>query len=319
MEQRITNRLLAYLVIATCTFSCTRSRSETLERAHNPPRAVVSVARAGSASANASPAVAAPTPASPTVSAAPLQASAEPSAFPPAPASNSTIVARAKVVSKVRKIARPQYGAGLIRYPQVAVKDPNAARAINDSIAQIIADNYDPTEEPVGLIGMSFVVNHNDDDLLSLTFELEANGAYPTIWHEHRCYLLSTGERVTSKSAFVRQKTSLLLAKLDAMLKSEIDMARRGKLPKLGPECADAMPPEAHFQASSLEAMQVRSTGLLFHFDYGFPHVERACEPPGEFFLSYSELAPFLLPDGPLARVALGAQNRAAPRLRTAK
>ncbi len=214
---------------------------------------------------------------------------------------------RATIVTKVQKIAHPQYGPGVIRYPAVRAASEQATRAINRSLAQIREDNYDPREDPQSLTGMTFRVNHNGDGILSLTIRIESSGAYPIAWLEHRCYVIATGERILAKTLFDPAKLAALVARLDGELQKEIELAREGKLPKLDPACRDS-PLAGHFSVEHLESFKVGLAGITFFYPYDLPHAAQACEPPGHFFLSYGQLVPFLLSDGPLAGVI-----RAAP------
>jgi hypothetical protein len=51
-----------------------------------------------------------------------------------------------------------------------------------------------------------------------------------------------------------------------------------------------------------LSEFSIAAKGITFHYDYGFPHVIAAAEPPGEYFLNWSELRPFVKSGGLLAR-----------------
>ncbi len=215
---------------------------------------------------------------------------------------------RATIIPKTQQIAHLQYG-GIIRYPLVRVPSPKATRAINESLARIRQDNYDPEEDPQTLTGMDFSVNHNGEDVLSLTILIDSSGAYPVRWYEYRSYLLTTGERILPKALFHPAKMGALVKRLDAELEQEIALARRGKLPRLDPACRDT-PLEGHFQVEHLQDFAIQSAGITFYYPYDLPHALKACEPPGRFFLSYAELGPFMPPDGPLAKLIRAARSQ---------
>jgi hypothetical protein len=206
---------------------------------------------------------------------------------------------RATIVARTEPIAHPQYGDGVMVYPEVRVASSDATRAINDSLTKIRASVYDPTEDPQTLIAMTFRVDHNGNGVLALTLEFQANGAYPSGWAERHCYRLGTGEEVVAKTLFDPAKLDALVARLEAALQQEVGQVRRAELPGMDPACKDAALQE-HFQADDLGQLQVGATGITFFHDYGLPHALLACQPPGAFPLSYSELCGFLLPDGPL-------------------
>lgn len=210
--------------------------------------------------------------------------------------------ARARLVPKVQKITHPLYGPGLIRYPEASVASPEATRAINDSLAQIVADNYDPSEDLVGLNRMDYSVAHNGNGILSLTIDIDWNGAYPSSWSEYHCYWLRTGEELTAAAIVAPAKLQGLLSKLDVPLQKELEQTLQSV--RLNPEAQDVPLDryvKGHFTVDNLKSFSVGSTGVTFFYTYNVPHVWKYYEPPGTFFLSYAELEPFLLPDGPLA------------------
>ena len=53
-----------------------------------------------------------------------------------------------------------------------------------------------------------------------------------------------------------------------------------------------------------LDEMEIDENGVLFHHDYGFPHIALALQPDGEFFLTWKELKPYIKKGGLLAAVA---------------
>ena len=59
---------------------------------------------------------------------------------------------------------------------------------------------------------------------------------------------------------------------------------------------------ERKFVAKELNHFSVNEQGVTFYYDYDFPHVAKALEPNGEFFVSYADLKPFIKRDGLLAR-----------------
>ena len=219
---------------------------------------------------------------------------------------------RARIVTRIQKIAHPQpMGSRIIRYPEVIIANKNAMRAINDSIGRLRDKYYNPSETPAEVIGMTFHVNHNGENIVSLTLEIDWNGPYPTGWDEYCCYLLTTGEEVTARTILDSAKTKALLSRLDVMLQAELNLARQGKLPDIDSECDGVLPETAHFKVEDLKKIQVRSEGINFYYSYMIPIYARVCKPPGEFFLSYPDLSEFMLPDSPLAGVVRAAQAHA--------
>ena len=59
---------------------------------------------------------------------------------------------------------------------------------------------------------------------------------------------------------------------------------------------------ERTFTADDLEGFSVGDDGVTFTFDYGFPHVVKALEPDGKYFMTWNELRPFIKRGGLLGR-----------------
>ena len=54
------------------------------------------------------------------------------------------------------------------------------------------------------------------------------------------------------------------------------------------------------FTLENLDNFSVDPKGITFLYDAGYPHAIQAFEPVGRYFFSYSELKPYIKPDGPL-------------------
>lgn len=247
--------------------------------------------------------------------AVPMSTSVSPN--PSAAASAATHAAapshvRAKIVEKVQRMARPLSGKGLLRYPEVTAMTPEASWVINDSITRLRTSYYDPTdpadaESP--LVSMRFTVNHNGHGILSLTFETEWNGAYPSGGIAHRCYWLPTGEELVATRQMDERKLDSLVAALDARLKDEIASTR--KKHQADPDWENVKDSfDVHFSRDNLKTFRVGSGGITFYFEYALAHAWKSMEPPGKFYLSFVELEAYLLEDGPLAGVLRAAKSR---------
>jgi hypothetical protein len=227
-----------------------------------------------------------------------------------APSSTSaTPSARATVTTKVYKIAHPQYGPGKFSFPVVRAPSEAATRAIGEALKKIKNTIYDVEDRPQSLTDMSFKVKHNGDNILSLSLDVDSMGAYPELWSEHHAFLLTTGEELTAKMIFEPAKLEALAARVDIELQKEIARSRRGELPGEIPECKDT-PIERTFSVEDLQSFYIDLKGITFNYVYAFPHAGHACEPPGQLFLSFVDLGPFLRNDGPLSGIVKAAPPR---------
>ena len=56
------------------------------------------------------------------------------------------------------------------------------------------------------------------------------------------------------------------------------------------------------FTAENFNEFSVSDKGATILYDAGFPHVIQALEPEGRYFFTWTQLKPFIRPDGLLAR-----------------
>ena len=215
--------------------------------------------------------------------------------------------AQATVTTKVYKIKHPQYGPGVFRFPVVQAASPVATRAINRALKKVRDNIYDAEDDPSSLITMTFAVSQNGDNVLSLSLEVDAMGAYPTRWSEHHSFLLSTGEALTVQKIFEPAKMRALASRVNAELQKEIGRAKRGELPGKDPECKQ-MAISGTVGVKDLQSFQIKADGIVFSYDYMIPHAGQACQPDGQFLLSFADLAPYLRLNGPLSELIEGSK-----------
>lgn len=219
----------------------------------------------------------------------------------------SAVPAQATVTTKAYKIKHPQYGPGVFRFPVVQAASPAATRAINRTLKKVRENIYDAEDDPSSLIAMTFAVNHNGDNVLSLSLEVDSMGAYPTRWSEHHSFLLSTGEELTVQKIFEPAKMRALASRVDIELQKEIGRAKRGELPGKDPECKK-MAISGTVGVKALQSFQIKADGIVFSYDYMIPHAGQACQPDGQFLLPFADLAPYLRLNGPLSELIEGSR-----------
>ena len=222
---------------------------------------------------------------------------------------SATPSARATVTTKVYKIAHPQYGPGKFSFPVVRAPSEAATRAIGEALKKIKDTIYDVEDRPQSLTDMSFKVKHNGDNILSLSLTVDTMGAYPTRWSEYHSFLLTTGEELTAEMLFIPAKLEALAARLNVALQKEIARSGRGELPGQIPGCEDMLI-KGTFSVDDIQSFYIDSKGITFHYNYPIPPAGHACEPPGNFFLSYADLGPFLRNDGPLSEIVKTVPSR---------
>ncbi len=147
-----------------------------------------------------------------------------------------------------------------------------------------------------------YKVDFNKNGILGIILSVSGSGAYPSIYEKSVIVDLKTGERVLAKDVFA--KLPELAAKGKSAQKAEMEK-KIVEIKKEMPEDADGISSffeNADFTAKSLDEFAVSETGVIFWYDYGFPHVALALQPEGRYFFSWAELKPFIKPDGLLAQ-----------------
>lgn len=219
---------------------------------------------------------------------------------------------KARIRSTTRS-ARSPLGTARYRMPIVTgtapawigtriVGDFNNAALLDDSIDAVIAQYK---QNGGGITGIDFDVVHNGDDILDLRVRAQTMGAYPDQFVEDRLYDLRTGAHLRAGDLFA-STTKPALVKL---LQTRVD-AIVAKASKADPATADELrslvdSSGATINDRELASFSITSTGVVFHHDFGFPHVAQALEPDGDVSVTWRELAPFPRTGGlldPLAR-----------------
>lgn len=150
-----------------------------------------------------------------------------------------------------------------------------------------------------------FEVGLNDGRFLVLTFTSETLGAYPWTWFRRIVVDRKTITILTPSAVFANHNGLCRL--VNRKLQAEIAGAIKGADVKPGDPLYDEYRFEEpdvrrQFREKNLPGFVIGTKGVTFFYDYAFPHVGKASEPSGKFFLPWKDLKPFIKPDGPFAR-----------------
>lgn len=147
-----------------------------------------------------------------------------------------------------------------------------------------------------------FETLYNKNRVLSIRQWMTGTAAYPDSVTRYVVVDVRTGNRLKISDAFA--KLDGLAALLKDLQQAEVKSAILAI--KADPENKDADPDQlfesADFKAGDLKDYSVADYGVTFYYDYGFPRVIEALQPPGEFKLTWSQLKPYIRPGGLLAR-----------------
>lgn len=224
---------------------------------------------------------------------------------------HANIQRRRIVLKRNAEVAKhfPTRKTAVVTYPIVTGLNPNILRKIRSLLSFKNIFDYSLSEyrDDAWLSEFSYVVNHNANFLLDITFTQSGLAAYPDEQSKHFLIDLRSGTAVTAADAFQAENLSALAALVDKKLQREIEERR-----KENTESKDRNRDEIdsvndayevlRFELKDLDNFSVSKTGITFLYDAGFPHVIKALEPRGRYFFSYSELKSYIDSRGPLGQ-----------------
>ncbi len=132
---------------------------------------------------------------------------------------------------------------------------------------------------------------------------MEGSGAYPDGSVKHIVADLRTGRRVFVNDVFA--DVPGLLVKIDKAQKAEVAREVASVRKENGAEDAaelKRMIKENGYSASKFDEFSVSDAGVVFYYDYGFPHAVQALEPPGTYSFSWRSLRGHVKREGLLGR-----------------
>ena len=149
---------------------------------------------------------------------------------------------------------------------------------------------------------VDYKVLFNRDGILCVNLWMTGIAAYPD--SVERYVTLDTAAAHVVRPGELFTNLSALAALVKTKQRSELRTATAEM--KKDPESADVHPEElfseTKFTAADLGSYFIDATGVTFVYDYGFPHVLTALEPPGKYHMSWKELRPFIKRGGLLER-----------------
>ncbi len=153
------------------------------------------------------------------------------------------------------------------------------------------------------LESFDYNVTYNKNFILAIELSMEGSGAYPDGTTKRLLFDLRSGKRIFTRDVF--QDIPGLLLKIDKEQKAEI--ARQLAEVKKDSGAEDAaelrrMVKEHSYSASKFEEFAVSDAGVVFHYDYGFPHAVAALQPSGTYFFSWRSLRGHIKRNGLLGK-----------------
>ena len=168
-----------------------------------------------------------------------------------------------------------------IEWPEIKnISNPVVAEKIREILnfnKQIEFSKFDATSYN-GITGIHFEVNYDQDDLLSLSFNVNTYGAYPDKYSFNQNVDVKTGNLIKIEDLTGKDKSDILTLldqKLDVIKDSHPD---------------DALVQTAKFTRKDLDNFKITDQGIEYNYDFGFPHMTQAAEPSGLIRLTWDEL-----------------------------
>ena len=221
-------------------------------------------------------------------------------------AAEAQVTITAKKVTYTRRKPMEDYKKKFtVAYPKIKASTPAISKKIEGvlSYEKIFAFKLsEEMGEMQWLEDASYDVNYNQNKLLSIALTIEGSGAYPSSSTKHVVVNTATGTRVRPTDVFTN--TGALIKKLIKMKDDEV--AKTKERIKNDPETKDddvssLFTAAEEFHKVALDEFEIDANGVTFNHDYGFPHVALALQPPGQFFLTWKELKPYIKPGGLLS------------------
>ncbi len=193
----------------------------------------------------------------------------------------------------------------VVTYPVITGLSPVVLRRVRSLLDFKNIFDYSLKEyrEDVWLSEFSYVVNYNNNYLLDITFSQSGSGAYPDDHTKHFLINLRDGRIVKPSDVFETGKMNQLVARIDQELQQEMKrIDSENKDTEDGTAVSEAYS-QLKFELKDLDDFSVGPKGITFRYDAGFPHVIKALEPQGRYFLSYSALRSIIKRDGVLGQL----------------
>jgi hypothetical protein len=221
------------------------------------------------------------------------------------------ITPRKVVIVRRGELARqfPERKRATVTYPIISgLKNPQVLRRVQSllQVRNAFDSSLQEYRESSWLEEASYAVNYNKNHILDITFSQNGTGAYPDTSTKHFAINLKSGSVVKASDVFVNSKLQELATLLNHKLQTELkEIVEELISSNSDPEdviTAKARQEPLEFKVENLDEFSVSSRGITFLYDAGYPHVIQALEPNGRYFLSYSELKPYIKRDGLLGQ-----------------
>ncbi len=154
---------------------------------------------------------------------------------------------------------------------------------------------------------LDYEVKYNANNILDVWLTMEGSGAYPDSSTKYIVLDSRSGKKLKLADLFRKDRFTQLRNSIRQIMRNDESRLESDEKDELRSERENGNYSEFHptpekLQLKDLDGFSISKNGVTFLYDYGYAHVVQALEPPGNFFLSYKELKPFIRRDGLLGR-----------------
>ncbi|HMS43071.1 MAG TPA: hypothetical protein PKE69_22775 [Pyrinomonadaceae bacterium] len=184
-----------------------------------------------------------------------------------------------------------------VNYPKVKAATNALSKKIEASISFGKNFNFkvkDEMGEYQWLEEADYDVGYNKNGILSIYLSMSGTAAYPASIGKTVVVNLKTGNQIKPADVF----TNLVGLAKEIKKKQQAEIKQANEDYKKDSETSDFDASEyfndADFKVENLEGFAVSESGVIFIYDYGFPHVIQALQPTGNYSVTWAELKPFI-------------------------
>ncbi len=157
------------------------------------------------------------------------------------------------------------------------------------------------------LSSFDYEIKYNKNYIFIIWLRMEGVGAYPDSVSGYFAFDVRSGRRLTLQDLFTSSSLPRLTQKIRAAIQKELKDNPEAKTEyeqRIEVYGDESFPRPEHLRLQDLDGFSISDRGMTFIYNYGFPHVIKALQPPGEFTFTWKQLKPYIKPSGLLSRLA---------------
>ncbi len=160
------------------------------------------------------------------------------------------------------------------------------------------AGKWKPCEDCQGLTSQTFDTVYDANSIICIKRTAEYMAAYPSTGVTYFNFDKRTGDKVTAKDVFTAEKMNNLVKECNDRIDIIVTSGRKGVGADDMESYNSTMETMTPFTIENLDHFYVTNEGVVFNYQFGFPHAIQALEPSGDLSFSIAQLKSSLKPDG---------------------